>query len=116
MQDARFHQRQAKDISFLIQHLDIIVKSLDCVNEVVRFQPVPAGLLFKKSISAPKTEKQSQAVSRRFGREYSATRRAIMTAKYSTPIVASTIINICATLETGTMSLHPRQVSVTTLK
>jgi hypothetical protein len=98
VQDARFHQRQAKDISFLVQRLDIIVKSLDCVNEVVRFQPVPAGLLFKKSISAPKTEKQSQAVSRRFGREYSATRRAIMTAKYSTPIVASTIINIRAIL------------------
>jgi hypothetical protein len=116
VQDARFHQRQAKDVSFLIQHLDIIVKSLDCVNEVFLFQPVPAGQLFKKSISAPKTEKQSQAVSRKFGREYSATRRPIMTVKYSTPIVASTIINIRATLETGTMSLHPTQVSVTKLK
>jgi hypothetical protein len=46
--DPLWHARKAKDISFLIQHLDIIVKSLDCVDEVAPFQPVPAEQLFKK--------------------------------------------------------------------
>jgi hypothetical protein len=46
----------AKDISFLIQHLDIIVQSLGCVDEIAPFQPVPADQLFKKSKSAAKPE------------------------------------------------------------
>jgi hypothetical protein len=54
--DPLWHARKAKDISFLIQHLDIIVKSLDCVDEIAQFQPVPADQLFKKSKSAPKPE------------------------------------------------------------
>jgi hypothetical protein len=33
-----------------------IVKSLDCVDEIAQFQPVPADQLFKKSKSAPKPE------------------------------------------------------------
>ena len=53
--DPLWHARKAKDISFLIQHLDIIVKSLDCVDEVAPFQPVPADQLFKKE---SKPEKQ----------------------------------------------------------
>ena len=54
--DPLWHARKAKDISFLIQHLDIIVKSLDCVDEVAPFQPVPGDQLFKKSKSAAKPE------------------------------------------------------------
>jgi hypothetical protein len=54
--DPLWHARKAKDISFLIQHLDIIVKSLDCVDEVAQFQQVPADQLFKRSKSAPKPE------------------------------------------------------------
>jgi hypothetical protein len=54
--DPLWHARKTKDISFLIQHLDIIVKSLDCVDEIAQFQPVPADQLFKKSKSAPKPE------------------------------------------------------------
>ena len=54
--DPLWHARKAKDISFLIQHLNIIVKSLDCVDEIAQFQPVPADQLFKKSKSAPKPE------------------------------------------------------------
>src|ERR1035438_7151415 len=54
--DPLWHARKAKDISFLIQHLDIIVKSLDFVDEIAQFQPVPADQLFKKSKSAPKPE------------------------------------------------------------
>jgi hypothetical protein len=46
--DPLWHARKAQDISFLIQHLDIIVKSLDCVDEVAPFQPVPADQLFRK--------------------------------------------------------------------
>ena len=46
--DPLWHARKAKDVSFLIQHLDIIVKSLDCVDEVAPFQPVPAEQLFRK--------------------------------------------------------------------
>jgi len=46
--DPLWHARKAKDISFLIRHLDIIVKSLDCVDEVAPFQPVPADQLFRK--------------------------------------------------------------------
>ena len=46
--DPLWHARKANDISFLIQHLDIIVKSLDCVDEIAQFQPVPADQLFKK--------------------------------------------------------------------
>jgi hypothetical protein len=56
--DPLWHARKAKDISFLIQHLDIIVKSLDCVDEIGQFQPVPADQLFKKRKSAPKPEKE----------------------------------------------------------
>ena len=54
--DPLWHARKAKDISFLIQHLDIIVQSLGCVDEVAPFQPVPADPLFKKSKSAAKPE------------------------------------------------------------
>ena len=54
--DPLWHARKGKDISFLIQHLDIVVKSLDCVDEVAPFQPVPADQLFKKSKSAAKPE------------------------------------------------------------
>jgi hypothetical protein len=54
--DPLWHARKAKDISFLLQYLDIIVKSLDCVDEIAQFQPVPADQLFKKSKSAPKPE------------------------------------------------------------
>jgi hypothetical protein len=54
--DPLWHARKGKDISFLIQHLDIIVKSLDCVDEVALFQPVPVDRLFKKSKSAAKPE------------------------------------------------------------
>jgi hypothetical protein len=54
--DPLWHARRGKDISFLIQHLDIIVKSLNCVDEVAQFQPVPADQLFKKSKSAAKPE------------------------------------------------------------
>ena len=46
--DPLWHARKAKDISFLIQHLDVIVKSLDCVDEVAPFQPVPADQLFRR--------------------------------------------------------------------
>ena len=46
--DPLWHARKAKDMSFLMQHLDIIVKSLGCVDEVARFQPVPAEQLFRK--------------------------------------------------------------------
>jgi hypothetical protein len=52
--DPLWHARKGKDVSFLIQHLDIIVKSLDCVDEVARFQPVPADQLFRKSKSRSK--------------------------------------------------------------
>jgi transposase len=51
-----WHARRAKDITFLIHHLDIIVKSLDCVDEIAQFHPVPADQLFKKSKSAPRDE------------------------------------------------------------
>jgi hypothetical protein len=54
--DPLWHARKGKDIGFLIQHLDIIVKSLNCVDEVAPFQPVPAEQLFKKSKSAAKPE------------------------------------------------------------
>jgi hypothetical protein len=54
--DPLWHARRGKDISFLIQHLDIIVKSLDCVDEVAPFQPVPGDQLFKKSKSAAKPQ------------------------------------------------------------
>jgi len=54
--DPLWHARRAKDISFLIQHLDIIVKSLNCVDEIAPFQPVPADQLFKKTKSASKPE------------------------------------------------------------
>jgi hypothetical protein len=54
--DSLWHARKAEDISFLIQHLDIIVKSLDCVDEIAPFQPVPTDQLFKKSKSTPKPE------------------------------------------------------------
>jgi hypothetical protein len=43
-----WHARKANDISFLIQHLDIIVRSMNCVDEVASFQPVPADQLFTK--------------------------------------------------------------------
>jgi hypothetical protein len=43
-----WHARKANDISFLIQHLDMIVRSLNCVDEVASFQPVPADQLFTK--------------------------------------------------------------------
>ena len=56
--DPLWHARKAKDISFLIQHLDIIVKSLDCVDEIAQFQPVPADQMFKRSKSAPKPEEE----------------------------------------------------------
>jgi hypothetical protein len=46
--DSLWHARKAKDISFLFQHLDIIVKSLDCVDEIAQFQPVAADQLFKR--------------------------------------------------------------------
>ena len=46
--DPLWHARKANDITFLIQHLDIIVRSLDCVDEVAPFQPVPADQLFRK--------------------------------------------------------------------
>ena len=46
--DPLWHARKAKDIGFLIQHLDIIVKSLDCVHEVGQFQPVPSEQLFRR--------------------------------------------------------------------
>jgi hypothetical protein len=54
--DPLWHARKGKEISFLIQHLDIIVKSLDYADEVAPFQAVPAAQLFKKSKSAPKPE------------------------------------------------------------
>lgn len=54
--DPLWHARKANDISFLIQHLDIIVKFLECVDEVAPFQTVPADQLFKKSKSAANTE------------------------------------------------------------
>jgi predicted transcriptional regulator len=47
--DPLWHARKAKDISFLIQHLDIIIQSLNCVDEIAHFQPLPPGTLFKKS-------------------------------------------------------------------
>ena len=48
--------------------------------------------------------------------EYSATRRAISTARYSTPVSDSTIKSILATLDKGVMSLQPRQVKETKLR
>ena len=46
--DPLWHARKGKDLSFLIQHLDIIVGALNCVDEVGPFHPVPADQLFKK--------------------------------------------------------------------
>jgi hypothetical protein len=46
--DPLWHARKGKDVSFLLQHLDIIVKSLNCVDEVAPFRPVPADQLFRK--------------------------------------------------------------------
>ena len=54
--DPHWHARKAKDISFLIQHLDIIAQSVNCVDEVAAFQPVPPDQLFKKSKSAAKPD------------------------------------------------------------
>jgi hypothetical protein len=47
--DPLWHARKGRDVAFLIEHLDKIVPSLNCVDEVARFQPVPAEQLFKKS-------------------------------------------------------------------
>lgn len=52
-EDPLWHARKGRDVSFLIQHLDIIVRSVNCVDEVGRFQPVPAEQLFKKSARKP---------------------------------------------------------------
>jgi hypothetical protein len=56
--DPLWEARKGRDISYLIQHLDIIVGALNCVDEVAPFQPVPADQLFKKSKSAPKDEEK----------------------------------------------------------
>jgi len=47
--DPLWHAQRGRDISFLLQHLDVIVQSLKCVDEFPQFQPVPAEVLFKKS-------------------------------------------------------------------
>jgi len=54
--DSLWHARKGRDISFLLQHLDIIVQSLNCVDEIGPFQPLPPGTLFKKSSKV--TEKE----------------------------------------------------------
>jgi len=54
--DPLWHARKGREISFLLQHLDVIVQSLNCVDEIAPFHPVPADQLFKKSKSAPKPE------------------------------------------------------------
>jgi hypothetical protein len=47
--DPLWHARKGSDISFLLQHLDIIVQSLNCVDEVGPFQPLPPGTFSRKS-------------------------------------------------------------------
>jgi hypothetical protein len=57
--DPLWHARKGKDISFLIQHLDIIAQSLNCIDEVGSFHPVCADQLFKKkSRSGPRGENE----------------------------------------------------------
>ena len=50
--DPLWHARKGKDISFLIQHLDKIAASLNCVDEVAPFQMVPAEQLFRKRLKS----------------------------------------------------------------
>lgn len=52
--DSLWHARKGKDVSFLLEHLDVIVGSLGCVDEIGSFQPVAAEKLFKKSSNREK--------------------------------------------------------------
>jgi len=46
--DPLWHARKARDISFLIEHLDTIVASLNCVDAVPVFTSVPREELYRK--------------------------------------------------------------------
>ena len=52
--DPLWHARKGRDISFLLQHLDVIVQSLGCVDEIGPFQPLHQGTLSKKSSKSSK--------------------------------------------------------------
>src|SRR5205085_12233320 len=46
--DPLWHARKGRDVTYLIKQMDIIVKSVDCVDQVAPFQPVPTDQLFKR--------------------------------------------------------------------
>jgi hypothetical protein len=52
--DPLWHARKGRDIGFLLQHLDIIVQSLGCVDEIAHFQPLPPGALSRKPSQSSK--------------------------------------------------------------
>jgi len=53
--DPLWHARKGRDISFLLQHMDIIVQSLNCVDEVAHFQPLPPDTLSRKPSQSSKS-------------------------------------------------------------
>ncbi len=72
-----WHARKGGDVGFLLQHLDVIVQSLNCVDEVAPCHPVPARNGQNRGVDVPAALRQYCAMLGETKKQLSLTRAAL---------------------------------------